>query len=73
MRLYSVKVKGLPDPKTIMDTPKKDRKMLCQTLRSTFSVPKTELKRDTNMGVVAKISEEFPAVVRKIPFMNRIW
>ncbi len=67
IRLCSVRVKGFPEPKTIRATPRKDMITLCQTLRSTFSTCKSELKSVTNMNVVAKISEELPAVVREIP------
>jgi len=68
-----VRVRGLPEPKTIRDIPEKDNAMLCHVRLSTFSVPRIELKRDTNMGVVARIREEFTAVVRNMPCMKRTW
>lgn len=69
--LWSVTVRTFPDPSTIERMPINESVMLYQTLRSTLSKPKAELKRATKMGVVAKIREELLAVVRAMPLMKQ--
>jgi hypothetical protein len=56
-----------PAPTEIKTMPINEIMTPYQILRCIFSICKTELKTATKRGVVAKISEELPAVVRDMP------
>lgn len=73
IKLCSVIVRVSSAPPTIRVTPMNESMTLCQIFLSIFSMPRIELRRAMNMGVVANIREELPAVVRAMPLMNRSW
>ena len=70
IQLWFAMVMVFPAPTTIRTMPMNESMTLCQIFRSTFSTPNIELRRAMNMGVVANINEELPAVVRAIPLIK---
>jgi hypothetical protein len=56
-----------PAPTEIKTMPMNEIMTPYQILRCIFSMSKTELNIATKRGVVAKIREELPAVVRNMP------